>query len=144
MLLIAHRGNLNGPNPTDENKPETIKNVINMGYDCEIDVRYINNELFLGHDNPDYKTNLSFLLQNSLHLWIHCKNMEALDYLIQFKELNIFWHQEDHYTITSHRFLWAYPGMDTTNKCIAVMPEWNDFKINDCYGVCTDYIYKFT
>ena len=60
MLLIAHRGNLNGPDPINENKPETIKNVINMGYDCEIDVRYINNELFLGHDNPDYKTNLSF------------------------------------------------------------------------------------
>ena len=60
MIYIAHRGNLNGPNK-DENKPEYIKKSISLGFDCEIDIRYINNILYLGHDTPDYKIDLQFL-----------------------------------------------------------------------------------
>jgi hypothetical protein len=144
MKLIAHRGNLSGPNPSKENDPKYIIEAINKGYDCEIDVRLINEELFLGHDNPDYQINLIFLLDNSDKLWIHCKNLESFSYLIEFKDLNIFWHQEDSYTLTSKHFIWSFPTTPTTNKCIILMPEWNDFKINDnYYGICTDYVINF-
>ena len=68
MKLIAHRGNLYGPNPSQENNPEYIINTIQHNYDCEIDVHYINGKYFLGHDNPDYKINLDFLLSLSKHL----------------------------------------------------------------------------
>ena len=40
MRLIAHRGNLNGPNPLVENDPQRITYCIDEGYDVEIDVRY--------------------------------------------------------------------------------------------------------
>ena len=43
MKLIAHRGNINGPNPEMENNPEYILNTLSLGYDCEIDVHLINN-----------------------------------------------------------------------------------------------------
>lgn len=142
MKLISHRGNLNGPNIEYENNPEYILNTIKLGYDCEIDVRYINNELFLGHDEPDYKIELDFLMTNSNNIWIHCKNMEALDYLLDHPNLNIFWHQNDDYTLTSKGFVWCYPKMRTSNKSIILMPECNNFEIPDIgYGICSDYIY---
>jgi hypothetical protein len=143
MKLIAHRGNLYGPNPSQENKPEYIINTIKHNYDCEIDVHYINGEYFLGHDNPDYKINLDFLLSLSKHLWIHCKNFEAFDELIQIKELNIFWHQNDNYTLTSHQFIWAYPNMPVSNRCIILLPELNNFVFdNNGYAICTDFVDK--
>jgi len=142
MKLIAHRGNLNGPNDR-ENQPTYILESLILGYDCEIDVRYIDGFLFLGHDNPDYEINISFLLNNSEKLWIHCKNVEALDFLLDYSSLNIFWHQEDNYTITSKGFIWCYPKMKTTNKSIILMPEWNNFEIPETgYGICSDYIVK--
>lgn len=151
MKLISHRGNINGPNSNQENLPNYILNTLNLGYDCEIDVRYINYKLYLGHDNPDYIIELDFLLDNSDKIWIHCKNIEAIEYLIQFSELNIFWHQEDNYTLTSKSFIWCYPNMPITSntkmptqsKCIILMPEWNDFNFDkNGYGICSDYIIK--
>ena len=142
MKLIAHRGNLFGPYPTRENEPQYILEALRSGYDCEIDVRYINDEYYLGHDGPTYKIELQFLLSNSNKLWIHCKNFEAFDKLIQIKELNIFWHQNDEYTLTSHGYIWSYPNMITSKQCIILMPEWHNFVYGDGYGICSDYVDK--
>lgn len=140
MKRIAHRGNISGPNPERENQPEYILEAIQKGYDCEIDIRYIDGQYFLGHDDPIYEIELSFLYDNREKLWIHCKNFEALDILIQIKELNIFWHENDKYTLTSHQYLWTYPGNTTTERSIIVMPEWNNFLYDKGYGICSDYI----
>ena len=40
MKLIAHRGNVNGPDPLTENTPEKIESAITAGYDVEIDIWY--------------------------------------------------------------------------------------------------------
>ena len=37
MILIAHRGNVNGPNPELENTLEYINSAIDAGYECEIE-----------------------------------------------------------------------------------------------------------
>jgi hypothetical protein len=146
MKLIAHRGNINGVNKIKENEPGYILEAIKLKYDCEIDVRLIDNILYLGHDLPSYQIDINFLLNNSTKLWIHCKNYEALGYLIQYKELNIFWHQTDEYTITSKGYLWCYPEQTPPKKSISIilMPELNNFnslKDNmECYGICSDYI----
>ena len=55
MILISHRGNLNGKIPENENCPDYIDKAIHSGYDVEIDIWMIDNELFLGHDGPQYK-----------------------------------------------------------------------------------------
>jgi hypothetical protein len=47
MILIAHRGNLNGPNKESENMPDYINIAIEKGFYVEIDVWLINNKLFL-------------------------------------------------------------------------------------------------
>ena len=40
MKLIAHRGNINGPNPETENTVNQIDKCIEEGYDVEIDLWY--------------------------------------------------------------------------------------------------------
>jgi hypothetical protein len=144
MKYISHRGNTNGPS-LYENSPETILNALKK-YDCEIDVHFIQRDFYLGHDSPDYKISLDFLLEHSEKLWIHCKNIEALSELIQYPQLNIFWHQEDNYTLTSHGWIWCYPNRQIIrpSKSIILMPEWNQYEsikqYPTCYGVCSDYV----
>ena len=47
MKFISHRGNIDGPNPEWENDPSRIEDVLNKGYDVEIDVWKIGAKLFL-------------------------------------------------------------------------------------------------
>jgi hypothetical protein len=51
MIIISHRGNLYGPDKENENKPDQIQKVLNLGYYVEIDVWFIDEKLYLGHDN---------------------------------------------------------------------------------------------
>ena len=60
MILIAHRGLTDGADRAFENHPKKIANSLRDGFDCEIDVRYINGEWFLGHDGPDHKISYDF------------------------------------------------------------------------------------
>lgn len=142
MLLISHRGNLEGSIPTLENSPEYIQTALDKGYDVEIDVWYKDSQLWLGHDEPSYQIDIKFLYNS--HLWVHAKNVDALSHLI-VRDINVFWHQEDHYTLTSKGFIWAYPNYDVPagSKAIAVMPEWHNTDVKNFYGVCSDYIKQY-
>lgn len=142
MILIAHRGNISGPNPEMENRPEYVKKAIDLGYNVEVDVWYENNQLFLGHDGPQYKIKDDFL-DNDL-LWCHAKNTQALQKLIDLG-IHYFWHDIDAHTITSRGFVWSYPGSTLTSNSICVMPEsapdfYSDKDFKNCKGVCSDYI----
>ena len=63
LYLISHRGNINGKNTHLENSEEYIEKAIREGFDCEIDVWFINGVYWLGHDEPQYKTSKEFLTQ---------------------------------------------------------------------------------
>jgi hypothetical protein len=149
MKLIAHRGNLDGPNPSKENHPEYIESAITNGYDVEIDIRYdtFDKKLYLGHDEPQYLIDWYWLGQYKDNLWIHCKNIEALyEFVDATSGFNYFWHQEDDFTLTSRNYIWTYPGKTYTTKSIIVMPEnnsrlfdFNEIKEYHVHGVCTDY-----
>lgn len=149
MKLIAHRGNLNGPDLEQENNPAHIDEVIRCGFDCEIDLRWENNNFYLGHDNSQYKVSISWLYDRMDKLWIHCKNLQALELILSEPfNYNCFWHQEDDYTLTSHGIIWAYPGKKISKKSVVVMPELNysesiTSEYFDCYGICTDYPIRF-
>ena len=140
MILISHRGNIKGKNPNKENSTDHIKHALRLGFDVEVDVWLIDNQLFLGHDEPQYETNLEFL--NNVKLWCHTKNLEALEKLL-IEGVHCFWHQNDDYAITSKGIIWAYPGKRLNEKTICVMPETlgigNLNNIN-CLGICSDFI----
>lgn len=158
MILISHRGNIDGPNPNFENSPEYLLDAIHAGYDVELDMWIVDNHLYLGHDSPQYLCDdfedMFFTFQHNL--WIHCKNFEALTHFschpfISSKTTlvlhNAFWHQEDDFTLTSHRYIWTYPNnsLPLTNVSIAVMPERtsNNWDLSKAAGICSDYIKEY-
>ena len=147
MKYIAHRGLTDGPNSSLENCPEQLLKSLAEGFDCEVDLRVINDELFLGHDSPDWPIDEQFITQPGL--WIHCKNLEELEFCQNNIKLNYFWHQEDDYTLTSKGYVWAYPGKKLSKFSIMVMPEWEDSTLintigANCFAICSDYINKIT
>jgi hypothetical protein len=143
--FISHRGNINGRVPQNENHPDYIDEAIHAGYDVEIDLWYVNDKLWLGHDEAQYETSLSWLANRGDKLWIHCKNHEAMSYFVQYHLLNMnwFWHQEDDMVLTSKRHIWAYPGKQPIKNSIAVMPEIHSDDVSLCIGICSDVIEKY-
>lgn len=146
MKIIAHRGNLEGPNKDKENHPSYIQQAIEAGFDVEVDVWFEDNSYYLGHDNPLYKISQNFL-QNE-KIWCHAKNINAMQKM-RDDAIHYFWHENDKFTLTSKGIPWCYPGNFIKNG-IAVMPEsvLSDQNLlnlrNQVLGVCTDYPSKFT
>lgn len=137
MFFISHRGNIEGPNPNEENKVEYICEAINQNYDVEVDVWFKNNQFFLGHDEPQYIIDMEFLNNNKL--WLHAKNLDCF-YKLGETDFNFFWHEEDKVTFTSKGYYWNYPGTKLSKNSIFVLPEKTNFKKPECLGICSDYI----
>ena len=141
MHIIAHRGNMNGPNPATENREETIIAAISEGLDCEIDVWDVDGRLWLGHDKPEVETSLAFLTDHKDALWVHCKNIKAL---VSLKDqFNCFFHDKDTYTLTSKGYIWGNIDSPMTSTTIQVMPEKSTKTWNECLTVCTDYPFRY-
>lgn len=143
MNLISHRGNLRGPTEDLENRLDYILYAIEQGFDVEIDLRYIDQSWWLGHDGPQYAITLEKLYPYRNRLWCHCKNFDALEKFLG-TDFNYFWHQEDDHTLTSKGYIWTYPGKDIGNKNIIVMPElvYSIEQIKDlqCFAICSDFV----
>ena len=156
MKLIAHRGNISGPDPLKENSLEYIDAAIELGYDVEIDIRHnpTEQQLYLGHDEPQYQVSMLWLFQRKDKLWIHCKDFSSLEVLSNSDvNFNYFWHETDKHTLTSKGFIWSYPGQLYGSNSVIVMPEMSDILRFygsdtdivvdwDCYAVCSDYVGK--
>jgi hypothetical protein len=118
VILISHRGNINGKNIDLENSPDYIMSAIKKGYDVEIDVWHVDG------------------------LWCHAKNMESLSNMISIGA-HCFWHQSDDVTLTSKGFLWTYPGKKLLGNSICVLPELFEHDRIDCAGICSDFIERY-
>ena len=145
MILISHRGNLNGKSNM-ENRPRHINKALWQGFDVEIDVWYIDDEFWLGHDIPQYKIEENFL--ENPRLWCHAKNIDTLYKMTSNSLIHCFWHQDDDVTLTSRGYLWTYPGKQLTKKSICVLPEFEDKKSKvilpkNVAGICSDFIVRF-
>jgi len=148
MLIISHRGNLNGPNPDRENSPSYIEEAIKNGLQCEVDLRVIEKKYYLGHDTHQYEVDEQWIRDMQNYLWIHCKNHTALSTLItRFKNNNIeyFFHTNDEYTLTTSNYIWMYPSITEQydSNTIMAVPERVGFRnrseLPGILGVCTDY-----
>ena len=149
MRLIAHRALKNGPNRELENHPSEISSCLEQGFEVEVDVWYQNLQWWLGHDEPTYLTSIEFL--NHPGLWLHAKNFEAADRLVELThqgwEFNFFSHDRDPRALTSHGLWWTQPGLEFGPRSIVVMPEWHvdvehieSVLSWNCAGVCSDYV----
>jgi hypothetical protein len=139
-VLISHRGNIHGPRPELENKPEYIDICLSYGFMVEIDVRLINGEYYLGHDEPQYKISFDWLKERKNKLVLHCKNVESL-YVLK-KNFICFSHDKDDAVLVSNtNWIWTYPGKTLTNESIAVLPETIEhWDIENALGICSDNV----
>jgi len=139
MIFIAHRGNINGKSLL-ENEPNYILKSLKNGYDCEIDVRFLNNKWYLGHDKPTYEIFFDFLLNDKF--WIHAKTVETLHELMKYN-VHCFYHENDPCVLTSKGYIWTYPGYPLKEISICVLPELNNIIEFNCAGICSDNIKKY-
>ena len=148
MIIIAHRGNLNGQNPSRENSPEYIDEAIAAGFDVEVDVRCEDHKFYLGHDEPQYHVPMTWLVKRKDKLWLHCKDLRSLDVLSSSPvDFHYFWHDIDRYTLTSKGIGWVLVGQIPFKKSIVVLPESIHYydkydgrydRILNTMGICTD------
>jgi hypothetical protein len=142
MILISHRGNINGRIIEAENNPEYIDDTIRLGYEVEIDMWWIDGKIYLGHDESQYEVSDKWLGDRVNKLWVHCKNVELLNW-IRSTTLHYFWHENDTITLTSKNYIWAYPGKQPIKSSIAVLPELYKDNIDGCLGICSDFIQEY-
>ena len=147
MKLIAHRGNIYGPDVLNENAPLYIDAAISAGYDVEVDLWKVDNHYFLGHDKPQYKVEYRWIADRNFRLWIHCKNAEAFNFC-QYTSFHYFWHENDQYTLTSQAHIWAYPTAIPLYDCIIAVPELHHgqqgtmelLRAGKIAGICSDHV----
>ena len=72
MILISHRGNIDGRNPIYENSDKYCQTAIDKGFNVEIDVWYTDT-WWTGHDRPGYRVDTDFLKKREV--WCHAKNI---------------------------------------------------------------------
>jgi hypothetical protein len=145
MIVISHRGNLTGPNKELENKITYIENALQFNFDVEIDVRFINNNWYLGHDYLQEQVDINWFKKYKDRLWLHCKNERAIIELSN-TNLHYFWHENDKLTLTSKNIIWAYPSTNKIKNSIDVLPEAflaEKYDFNYVLGICTDYPLKY-
>ena len=150
VILIAHRGNTIGPNPEMENDPLYIDKALEQGYNVEVDIQgSFYTKFYLGHDEKQYIVQPEWLFARADKLWLHAKDIQALHSLTQqTTNFNVFWHQEDFYTLTTKGYIWTSPGHTLTPQSICVMPErfeglYSQFELKNCAGICTDFTKKY-
>ena len=141
MKIISHRGNIRGPLPDKENRPSYIDCAIGNGYDVEVDVRSVNGELWLGHDEPQYKIDHNWLDKRRNYLWLHCKNIEAA---VECWAYHSFCHTGDPFVYTTTGKLWVHDlSLKINNNTIIPLITEQDIgnldNFSQCFGVCTDY-----
>lgn len=137
MKIISHRGNLSGSNPDMENHPSYILQAVDAGYDVEVDVWWIDDGFFLGHDTTQYRVELNWL--ESLPLWCHAKNEEAFSKMLA-TNLHFFWHETDRFTMTSRKIPWCFPGNYQKHGVTVIKQSPREMKLDrEVFGICTDY-----
>lgn len=140
MIIISHRGNINGPVPDKENRPSYIDCAIGNGFHVEIDVRSVDGELWLGHDEPQYKIDHNWLNKRRDYLWIHCKNVEAAHECWAYHS---FCHTSDPFTYTTTGKIWIHDLSQTIDSdTIIPLISLEDISkpiTGTPFAICTDY-----
>ena len=138
MILISHRGNINGPDVEKENHPDYIQKALDLGYNVEIDVWSINKQFYLGHDKPQYEVSRDFLQDPKF--WCHAKNIEAFYRMIDDNKIHCFFHDKDKVALTSKGYFWSAFEDEMTSKSICVMPPSSRDIPKDIAGICSDNV----
>jgi len=159
MKIIAHRGNLYGPDPETENTQNQAQKCLDMGFDVELDLWYIKKTggLMLGHDGPNMPTDVTWIWAKSPMLWMHWKETDGIMWAIYGLSVcleplfaNHFMHEKEPFARTTSGAYWLYPGTPITDEMrsapaiVACLPELApDWDLTHATHICTDYPVKY-
>ncbi len=144
MILISHRGNIDSVIKNKENTLPYIDNAISLGYDVEIDLRRIDQNLYLGHDKPEQKVDYDWLFERRKNLWIHVKDINSFNFCLD-TPLTYFFHEKERHTLISNNLIWSHDLSEATEKSIIPLInlkiDKNEAKkYKKVAGICSDYI----
>lgn len=151
VKLIAHRGNLYGPQPEKENEPSYVNEAVQQGFFAEVDIWTKEEKIFLGHDEPKYEVDINWLLERHDSLYLHAKNVSAFLYFKDRTRFNTFYHTTEDFVITSNgetivRETSVEEGIFYPINTIFTMPENGKVTVPSYRSVISDYaglIYNF-
>lgn len=143
---ICHRGNVSGPVKELENNFGILIQRSIQGQRVEVDVWYHENNLWLGHDKPEYKITLDWLASCKRRL-IHAKDGKTFQHLLQEAgkralDLHIFYHTDEDYVLTNKGIVICYPGQPLLEGSLCMMPErvsYSGEELRKTFQICTDF-----
>ena len=150
MLIVSHRGNLEGPDPSRENTLEAVEECLRLGFGVEVDLNSCDGGWRLGHNEPLRDMNWVNLNQIDLSgVFIHLKfpGVVVPDLVLA----DLFAIEEDSFVLTMRGRIWSrYRVNFVGSKTIVCAPELDDCEdslegfVKIClkqgaYGICTDY-----
>tara|TARA_X000000950_G_C13921158_1_gene663459 strand:+ start:16679 stop:17146 length:468 start_codon:yes stop_codon:yes gene_type:complete len=145
LKIISHRGNTSGPVPKNENLPSYIDKALEEGFDVEIDLRKIKDEFYLGHDKTDYKVSLEWLENRKENLWIHTKNFNAFESLLEInRNFIFFYYTSEPLVLVSNGKIWTHSPKKIANPKNCIIPllgktDLGKSNVKNWFGVCTDF-----
>jgi len=143
---ICHRGNLHGSRKELENNFGILIQREIQGQYVEVDVWYIDQGLWIGHDKPDYKITFDWLASSKRRL-LHAKDGATFSYLMSESgkrglDLHIFYHTEEDYVLTSKGLILGYPGKPILPGSLCMMPErakYSQEELEKAFWICSDF-----
>lgn len=141
MKIFAHRGNLDGVSPR-ENEPALIREALAEGFDTEIDLWEVDDRFFLGHDAATYSIDLREF--DHPNVIFHLKT----PFVPRLTHADAFAIDHDRYSLTLRGRLWTNHGQPMSRFAIMCAPELvghaeplEDFvrRSRGAAGICTDY-----
>lgn len=143
-IYIAHRGLTDGSSMLNENNKENLLSRVSQGLYSECDIWYIDGTFLLGHDFPSTPISIDELY--SPYLWLHAKNKDAYEKLLDIRNsrginLRLFWHTNEDYILTTHNDCIVFPGKPLLKNSVFMMPE-NAGTIENskkCSAICSDF-----
>ena len=147
MLLISHRGNVNGRIPSLENTVPYLKEAVDQGFMVEVDVIEYQGSLYLGHEIEECSKRLTLEDVDSIghkNIIFHAKNVRAASSLTNWKEiLHFFGHSNDDFVASSQGLIIAHSRLGYAHNTVCMLPEIHGLHKNElkgCSGICSDII----
>jgi hypothetical protein len=149
MIIYAHRGNLDGPEENNENRPSQIERALEAGFYAEVDIRRSYSGFWFGHDGADYRVEDDWINERRDRLLLHVKDFETLQYIADRRlAWHFICHASDPYTITSRSHVWLHDIRklvpdDRTVVPLLSLEQLRAYPyIKVVGGICTDYPYE--
>lgn len=143
--IIAHRGLLEGPDNTLENRIDKIAQHCFNSITSEIDIWYKDGVYKIGHDSPGAEIPLDFLYNYRHLLLIHTKNVDTFAHFHDLRyhkgiDFHYFYHTEENVVYTSRGCVIPYPGVTVHNGWMDMMPERKKGAGGEPAMYCSDFI----